>query len=52
MNKDQTKDHPLPNKGREGLGMKPNKYYNSSSKKEGRTMIVEKVRGAEEGERL
>ena len=41
----------IPNRGREGLGMNPKKYYNSSSKKERRTMIVEKVREAEEERR-
>ena len=34
-----------------GLGMNPKKYYKSSSKKERRTMIVEKVREAEEERR-
>ena len=31
----------IPNKGREGLGMNPRKYYGSSSKEERRTMIVD-----------
>ena len=38
----------IPNKGREGLGMNPRKYFSSSTKKERRTMIVDTVREAEE----
>ena len=38
----------IPNKGREGLGMNPRKYFESSTKKERRTMIVDTVREAEE----
>ena len=41
----------IPNRGREGLGLNPKKYYDSSSKKEKRTMIVEKVREREEERR-
>jgi len=38
----------IPNKGREGLGMNPRKYFSSSTKKERRTMVVDTVREAEE----
>ena len=41
----------IPNRGREGLGLKPRKYFEDSSKKERRKMIVEKVREAEEERR-
>ena len=41
----------IPNKGREGLGLNPRKYYDASSKKQKRRMIVEKVREAEEDRR-
>jgi hypothetical protein len=41
----------IPNKGREGLGMNPRKYYGSSSKEERRTMVVDTVREAEEDRR-
>ena len=41
----------IPNRGREGLGMKPKKHFNSGSKTEKRNMIVEKVREAEEERR-
>merc|ERR1739842_271670 len=38
----------IPNKGKEGLGMNPRKYFSSSTKKEIRTMVVDTVREAEE----
>ena len=41
----------IPNRGREGLGLNPKKYFDNCSKKEKRTMIVEKVREAEEERR-
>ena len=41
----------IPNKGKEGLGLNPRKYYSSSGKKERRTMVIEKVREAEEDRR-
>ena len=41
----------IPNKGREGLGMNPRKYFGSSTKKERRTMVVDTVREAEEDRR-
>ena len=41
----------ISNKGREGLGMNPRKYYGSSSKEERRTMVVDTVREAEEDRR-
>ncbi|MEL7079400.1 MAG: Ulp1 family isopeptidase, partial [Cyanobacteria bacterium J06582_2] len=41
----------IPNKGKEGLGLNPRKYYSSSAKDERRTMIVDSVREAEEDRR-
>jgi hypothetical protein len=41
----------IPNKGKEGLGMNPRKYYGSSTKKERRGMVVDMVREAEEDRR-
>ena len=41
----------IPNKGKEGLGFNPRKYYSSSSKKERREMVIGKVREAEEDRR-
>ena len=41
----------IPNRGREGLGLRPRKYFDGSSRKERRTMIVEKVREKEEDRR-
>ena len=42
----------IPNKGREGLGLNPRKYYSkTTSKQERRNMVVEKVREAEEDRR-
>ena len=41
----------IPNKGREGLGMRPKRYYSSSTKKERRAIIVNAVRDAEEDRR-
>ena len=41
----------IPNKGKEGLGWNPRKYYSSSAKDERRTMIVDSVREAEEDKR-
>ena len=41
----------IPNKGKEGLGLNPRKYYSSSEKDERRTMIVDSVREAEEDRR-
>ena len=41
----------IPNKGKEGLGMNPRKYYGSSTKKERRGMVVDMVREAEEDKR-
>ena len=42
----------IPNKGREGLGFNPKRYYSQSkSKQEKRSMVVEKVREAEEERR-
>ena len=42
----------IPNKGREGLGLTPKRYYSqSTSKQERRGMVVEKVREAEEERR-
>ena len=41
----------IPNKGREGLGMNPRKYYSSSTKEERRTMVVDTIREAEEDRR-
>ena len=42
----------IPNKGKEGLGLNPRKYYSSSSKKEKRSMVVQTVREAEEDRRI
>ena len=42
----------IPNKGREGLGLHPRKYFDACSKKQKRRMIVEKVREAEEDRRI
>merc|ERR1711989_271823 len=39
------------NKGKEGLGMNPRKYYSSSTKEERRTMVVDTIREAEEDRR-
>ena len=41
----------IPNKGREGLGLNPRRYYNSCTKEERRTMVVDMVREAEEDRR-
>ena len=42
----------IPNKGREGLGLTPKRYYSQcTSKQEKRGMVVEKVREAEEDRR-
>ena len=41
----------IPNKGKEGLGLNPRRYYSSSAKDERRTMIVDTVREAEEDKR-
>ena len=41
----------IPNKGKEGLGMNPRKYYSSSTKEERRTMVVDTIREAEEDRR-
>ena len=41
----------IPNKGKEGLGLNPRKYYGSSTKEERRTMVVDTVREAEEDRR-
>ena len=41
----------IANRGREGLGLNPKKYYSTSSKKEKRTMIVNAVRETEEDRR-
>ena len=41
----------IPNRGREGLGLNPRKYFEASSKKERRKMVVEKVRETEEERR-
>ena len=41
----------IPNKGKEGLGMNPRKYYSSSTKEERRTMVVDTIREAEEERR-
>ena len=42
----------VPNKGKEGLGMKRRQYYSSSNSKEKRDMIVKRVRDKEEEGRL
>ena len=42
----------VPNKGKEGLGMKRRQYYSSSSSKEKRDMIVSSVRDKEEEDRI
>ena len=42
----------VPNKGKEGLGMKKRQYYSTSSKKERRDMIVKTVREKEEESRI
>ena len=41
----------IPNKGKEGLGLNPRKYYGSSTKEERRTMVIDTVREAEEDRR-
>ena len=42
----------IPNRGREGLGLNPRKYYSkTTSKQEKRKMVVEKVRETEEDRR-
>ena len=41
----------IPNKGKEGLGLNPRKYYGSSTKKEKRTMVIDTIREAEEDRR-
>ena len=38
----------IPNRGKEGLGLNPRKYYGSSTKEERRTMVVDTVRETEE----
>ena len=42
----------IANRGREGLGMNPKKYYSTSSKKDKRAMIVKAVRETEEERRF
>ena len=42
----------VPNKGKEGLGMRKRQYYSSSSSKEKRDMIVHEVREKEEESRI
>ena len=42
----------IANRGREGLGMNPKKYYSTSSKKDKRAMIVKAVRETEEDRRF
>ena len=42
----------IPNRGREGLGMRKMQFYSSSSNKERRDMIVNTVREKEEEERI
>ena len=42
----------VPNKGKEGLGMRKRQYYTTSSKKERRDMIVKAVREKEEESRI
>ena len=42
----------VPNKGKEGLGMKKRQYYSTSSSKEKRDMIVKTVREKEEESRM
>merc|ERR1712055_43545 len=52
QNQDYMKDIiGIANKGREGLGMNPRKYFGLSTKKERRTMVVDTVREAEEDRR-
>ena len=41
----------IPNKGREGLGLKPRKYFSKQDKKEKRRMVVNTVRAMEEEKR-
>ena len=41
----------IPNKGREGLGLKPRKYFSKQEKKEKRRMVVNAVRDMEEEKR-
>ena len=41
----------IPNKGKEGVGLNPRKYYSTSNRKQRRTMVVETVREAEEDRR-
>ena len=41
----------IPNQGREGLGLTPEKYYSKSNKKDQRAMIVDTVRESEEDRR-
>ena len=41
----------IPNKGKEGLGLNPRRYYGSSTKKEKRTMVIDTIREAEEDRR-
>ena len=42
----------VPNKGKEGLGMKKRQYYSTSTTKEKRDMIVKSVREKEEEDRM
>ena len=42
----------IPNKGREGLGLKPRKYFSKQEKKEKRRMVVSTVREMEEEKRV
>ena len=42
----------VPNKGKEGLGMKKRQYYSTSSSKDKRDMIVKSVRDKEEEDRI
>ena len=42
----------VPNKGKEGLGMKRRQYYSTSTSKEKRNMIVKAVRDKEEEGRI
>ena len=42
----------VPNKGKEGLGMKKRQYFSTSSSKEKRNMIVKTVREKEEEDRM
>ena len=42
----------IPNKGREGIGMKPRKYFSKEGKKEKRRMVVNTAREMEEEKRV